>query len=196
MLETHGPTPAAVQHISQASQYKRFEILSDIDQSMTSVVDVGCGLGDMCDFLLNDGYTGQYLGLDFLDEFIELANKTYAKYPNFKFQTFDLWHDSMPKKYDYMLLSGVFNNKFADNRKFMRQSIDKMFAASRKGIAFNAISTYVDYQADNLYYSDPLEVFDYCKKNLTRRVVLKHDYVLKKGSIPFEYTIYLYKNAS
>jgi hypothetical protein len=68
-----------------------------------------------------------------------------------------------------------------------------MFQSCQKGIAFNAMSTYVDFQVDDLYYSNPLAVFDFCKKNLSRKVTLKHDYILREGSIPFEYVIYVYK---
>ena len=75
----------------------------------------------------------------------------------------------------------------------MISTIDKMFLACEKGISFNAMSTYVDYQDEILYYSNPLDIFDYCKRNLTRKVVLRHDYLVKADSIPYEYTIYLYK---
>jgi hypothetical protein len=75
----------------------------------------------------------------------------------------------------------------------MLNTIKKMYEVCGKGVAFNAMSTYVDFQADDLYYSDPLEIFDYCKRNLTRKVVLRHDYLVKENSIPFEYAIYLYK---
>ena len=81
-----------------------------------------------------------------------------------------------------------------NNQEFMYQTIGKMYDACEKGVAFNAMSTYVDYQDEDLYYSDPLKVFDYCKKNLTSRVVLNHDYLVKSDSIPFEYTMFLYRN--
>jgi hypothetical protein len=75
----------------------------------------------------------------------------------------------------------------------MLNGIKSMFNACTKGIALNAMSTYVDFQADNLYYTDPLEIFDYCKRNLSRKVTLRHDYLVKENSIPFEYCIYVYK---
>jgi len=193
LLKEHGPSPEAVQHINKASQYKRFEILTEIAPDMQSVIDVGCGLGDMFQYLNEHGFKGQYLGLDFIPEFISLSEKHFKTHANAQFKECNLLTDNIPTGYDYILLSGVFNNNQANNEEFMYSTIKKMFDSCKKGIAFNAMSTYVDFQDDSLYYSDPLKIFDYCKKNLTRRVVLKHDYLVKKGSIPFEYTMYLYK---
>ncbi len=52
-------------------------------------------------------------------------------------------------------------------------------------MAFNALTTYSDpeKQRSELYYADPLQLFDYCKRNLSRDVALLHDYEL------FDFTI-------
>jgi SAM-dependent methyltransferase len=198
LLTQHGDSPLSVQHISTDSQFKRFEILNAIDKNAHSIIDIGCGLGDMYKYLMNNQYKGRYLGLDFLADFIDLANNKYAHHKNqdVGFQVCDLNQDDIPKGYDYILLSGVFNNKMENNEEFMLTTLKKMFASANKGIAFNAMSTYVDYQDDELYYSDPLVIFDFCKRNLSHAVTLKHDYLVKTDSIPYEYTIYVYKQAS
>jgi len=193
LLAKHGPSPEAVQHINKESQYKRFEVLSQIDSELNSVIDLGCGLGDMFQYLDSNNFKGKYLGLDFMPEFIALSTENFSEHQNTQFKTFDLMSEKIPTGFDYILLSGVFNNNQQNNEEFMLTTIKKMFESCEKGIAFNAMSTYVDFQDNNLYYSDPLKIFDYCKRNLTRRVVLKHDYLVKEGSIPFEYTIFLYK---
>ena len=195
LLNQHGVSPKSVQHIDQHSQFKRFEVLFGIDNNPKSVIDIGCGLGDMYQYLLNNNYKGEYLGLDFLPDFIELASKSFKKSPKASFKLSDITIDDIPLGYDYILLSGVFNNKLPDNKQFLLNMLKKMFDSCNKGVAFNAMSTYVDYQDDNLYYSNPLEVFDFCKQHLTKNVILRHDYVVKENSIPFEYTIYLYKES-
>jgi len=58
----------------------------------------------------------------------------------------------------------------------------------------NPNSNYVDYQDDKLYYSNPVKIFDFCKTTLSGRVVLRHEYQTKPNLIPFEYTIYVYKD--
>ncbi|OUR64413.1 hypothetical protein A9Q79_07965 [Methylophaga sp. 42_25_T18] len=149
----------------------------------------------MYEYLLQTNFSGRYLGLDFVAEFVELAKNKYGNNPNVEFSVCDLAVDAIPKGYDYILLSGVFNNKMEQNKTFMLDTIEKMFSSCNKGIAFNAMSTYVDYEAEELFYSNPLDIFDFCKRNITPRVALKHDYLVKKNSIPFEYTLYLYKDA-
>ncbi|WP_448213114.1 class I SAM-dependent methyltransferase [Colwellia sp. MEBiC06753] len=194
LLATHGPSVEAVQHVSTESQYKRFEILTSIAPDINSIIDVGCGLGDMYAYLLQHKYQGKYLGLDFVEEFVAAAKESFQAHSKAGFDTFDITQQNLPHGYDYILLSGVFNNKMLDNEAFMLESIRKMYAACNKGVAFNAMSTYVDFFNDELYYADPLKVFDFCKKELTSKVVLKHDYIVKEGSIPYEFTIFLYKD--
>lgn len=193
LFHENGPTPAAVQHTSRKSQFKRFDILTSIDNQINSIVDVGCGLGDMVDYLGENNFEGKYLGVDFVDEFIDYANRKFSANPNINFINLNFSEDAIPDGYDYVLLSGVFNNKFEGNEEFMKGLIKKMYESCKKGVAFNAMSTYVDYQDEHLYYSDPLKVFDYCKTHLTPKVTLRHDFIVKANSIPFEYCIYLYK---
>ncbi|NMP32895.1 class I SAM-dependent methyltransferase [Thalassotalea sp. M1531] len=164
-----------------------------MDTKLNSIIDIGCGLGDMYSFLLSQGYEGEYLGLDFVEDFVTLANEKFVDHPKAKFQVFDINKQRVPSGYDYILLSGVFNNKTDDSEQFLYSCLRKMFAACEKGVGFNAMSTYVDFFAEDLYYSNPLEVFDFCKKELTLNVTLKHDYLVKEGSVPYEYTIFLHK---
>jgi SAM-dependent methyltransferase len=193
LFRKFGNKSESVQYTDKASHYKRFEILSQIDRQLNSIVDVGCGLAHLYDYLKTKGFKGQYLGLDYVNEFIESCKRTYETEENCSFDQFDIIINDIPKNYDYVMLSGVFNNKFENNKEFMEISINKMYEACNKGVAFNAMSTYVDYQDEELYYSNPIEIFDFCKKNITNKVTLKHDYLVKENSIPFEYCIYLYK---
>lgn len=194
LLDKHGDSSQAVQYSDKSSHFKRFEILSQISPDLNSVLDVGCGLAHFLEFLINTkDYTGTYMGVDFVDKFIETNSLKYPDDKNIIFRKLDILTGDLPAGYDYAFLSGVFNNKMDNNRDFLYSTVNKMFQAADKGIAFNAMSTYVDYQDDHLYYVDPLEVFDFCKRNLTRKVVLRHEYTVKDGSIPFEFSIFLYK---
>ncbi len=192
-FEAHGPSAEAVQWSSLETQQRRFEILTEITQNLGSVMDVGAGLGDLLVQLRAGGWDQAYLGFDFVEEFVRHAQEKFQADTKASFATLDLWNDELPSGYEWILLSGVFNNEMDDNWGFLTQSLRKMFAAAEKGVAFNALSTYVDYQDKGLYYVDPLKVFDFCKRELTKKATLRHDYLVKAGSIPFEFTIYLYK---
>jgi hypothetical protein len=49
---------------------------------------------------------------------------------------------------------------------------------SDAGFAFNCLTIYSDsdHRKSELYYADPLYLFDYCKKNFSKNVTLLHDY--------------------
>jgi SAM-dependent methyltransferase len=193
LFKKHGDSSQAVQWTDRGSHFKRFEILKSISDDINSVIDLGCGLAHLYEYMLNGGYKGKYLGLDFVPEFIEANKDKYKGVKQVNFELFDITKDNLPTDYEYVIVNGVFNNKQKNNKEFMLNSIVKMFNACKKGVAFNAMSTYVDFFDDDLYYSDPLEIFDFCKKNLTRKITLRHDYIVKERGFPFEYTIYLYK---
>ena len=67
--------------------------------------------------------------------------------------------------------------------------IQRMFKYARYGLAFNMMTDQVDYKVDRLYYANPAYYFDFCRKNLSRRICLRHDYPL------YEFTLYIYRLA-
>jgi hypothetical protein len=86
------------------------------------------------------------------------------------------------KEADYTVASGVLNLKFdiPENEwlEYIIETISVMNSKSRNGFAFNALTKYSDkeYMKEELYYSDPCFLFDYCKRNFAKNVALLHDY--------------------
>ena len=193
LFRAHGDSAQAVQYTDAPSQSRRFQVLREVAPQLGSVVDLGCGLGHFRDYLRSTGFSGPYLGLDFVDEFVDHGNTKHADDPLTSFRRCDLDADDYPQGHDTFFVCGVFNNRMPDNAGFMRKVLQKAFDATRTQLAFNAMSTYVDFESPDLYYTDPREIFDFCKRNLTRRVVLRHDYLVRDDRPPFEYTMYLYK---
>ena len=191
LFDMHGDSPLSVQYSDKESQHKRFEVLAAIDDDLGSVLDIGAGLGHMLTWLRSQGFAGKYHGVDFVDEFVDHASATFADDALAAFAKTDLRTGTLPSGFDYALANGVFNNLAEDNMGFLESTITRMFEVANKGIAFNALSTYVDYQVVGLFYADPREVFDFCKVNLSRRVVLRHEYVTRADTIPFEFTMYV-----
>ena len=58
LYSKHGDDSKAVQYSDIQSQNKRFEILTEISIEIFSVVDVGCGLSHMYNYLLSKGFKG------------------------------------------------------------------------------------------------------------------------------------------
>ena len=65
-------------------------------------------------------------------------------------------------------------------KRFMYKIIKKMFLSSKKGIVFNGLTKYVDYEDKKLFYSYPDQILKFCIKNLSKYVVLKTNYQLKR----------------
>lgn len=82
----------------------------------TSVLDVGCGTGDMSAFLRKKGVT-KYRGVDILPKVICFAK---MKYPKERFVLADFLTVQFAEQYDYALLSGTLATKFVtDNYEVM-----------------------------------------------------------------------------
>jgi hypothetical protein len=94
---------------------------------------------------------------------------------------------------DYTIASGIFNVKMENDtenwKEYILTTLRNMNTASKAGFAFNMLTGYHDkeFAKDYLYYADPLEVFDFCKRNFSKFVSLIHDYPL------YEFTILIKK---
>ena len=196
LARRYGASPEANQWRDLATQERRFAVLTAIapDIVESSVLDFGCGTGALYGFLRDKvGFNGSYCGVDISAASIDIARKTW---PEARFEHADLLSGDTVGEFDYVLISGVFNNRLDEDwpcSSYMQDVLCTVFPLARKGLAFNAMSTYVDYQDANLCYFSPEEVFAFCKKNLSKKVVLRHDYQIKEGVIPFEFAIYVYK---
>ena len=194
LFSEHGAGHQAVQWSSRETQHERFSVLCEVVGPSDRIIDLGCGLGELLTWLRGErGFAGQYLGLDLVPEFVKHARERFASDALASFAEFDVASGTLPSDYDVVLLSGMFNNQMSDNWGFLTGTLEKMYRAARARVAFNALSTYVDYQSPGLFYADPLRVFDFCRQKLGARVDLRHAYQIKKGTIPFEFTMYLFK---
>jgi len=170
-------------------QKVRFSALTKIGNLQNSkILDVGCGFGDLYNFLKRKKIVFSYSGLDLNENFLQFAVK-HIKNKNAKFSLFDLREDNIAGQYDWVISSGVFNHKKTTDYKFIAKSLAKMFHSCKKGVAVDFISSYVDFMNKDIFYSNPEVIFKICK-SMTKRLTLRHDYM------PFEFCVYLYKNDS
>lgn len=168
---------------SHYSQFIRFKVICDIAPEVfeSRILDVGCGLGHLVDYLISQGFNGHYKGIDLVSQMISGAHK---RHPTFDFETNDI--DSVSfDSYDFVLASGIF--PFVD-WEYTQDTIRALFARALKGVAFNCLSALekpYKREAGLTYYS-PIEVFNFCQ-TITPKLTLRHDYLTN------DFTIYLYK---
>ena len=181
LYKKYGFSPCSVKARDTKQQYLRFKhLISLIDiKKNDKVLDVGCGLGDLSDYLKKIDINCKYHGIDFIDEFIQTAREEYGD-KRTRFSKLDIFRSKLPKNYDWLILSGLFNDKTKNSEKFMNKIIKKMFFSSKKGIVFNGLNKYVDYEDKKLFYNYPDKVLKFCINNLSKYVILKTNYQLKK----------------
>ncbi|MDI9408328.1 MAG: class I SAM-dependent methyltransferase [Candidatus Pacebacteria bacterium] len=189
-LLQHGETPQGVDWNGVESQVLRFVQLCQIiapAQAFT-LLDFGCGFGSLYEYLSHNFRDFAYLGLDVSPDMIAAAKNRYPT-ANAKFVN----SSQPPEPSDYALASGIFNVRLEHTDtewlSYIEATIAKLNAASRKGFAFNCLTSYSDRdkQRDYLYYAEPGYLFDLCKRQYSRNVALLHDYEL------YEFTILVRK---
>ena len=187
-LQTHGATARGVDWKSPESQELRFaQLLKLIDAGQAfSINDYGCGYGALVDYLERGSYQFQYTGFDISPKMIATAHELHPQ------AAFTSDRSQLPLA-DYTLASGIFNVKLSTDeaawKNYLLEVLETMNSLSRRGFAFNALTKYSDaeFMRPDLYYADPLFLFDYCKTRYSRFVTLLHDYPL------YEFTILVRK---
>jgi len=184
-LLEHGPTHLGVDWNSPESQKLMFEQLLKVcpPGSHFTINDYGCGYGALVDYIVEAGYSCKYVGFDLSQEMIDAARQKYAKHRWADFVT-----DDCPVA-DYTVASGIFNVRLNvsndDWQNYMLFTIRHMSDLSKRGFAFNVLTSYSDPQLmlPDLYYPNPCFLFDYCKRNFSKQVALLHDYGLYQFTI-------------
>lgn len=167
---------------AQRVRYEQLTKLIDFNDGRT-ICDFGCGYGYYLSYLQEvfPDWRGKYTGYDISENMIQAAKKIYGQDDenhNFVVGT------KLANTFDYIIESGIFNLKFDipedEWKSYILETLQMFDKYSAKGFAFNALTKYSDKEKmrNDLYYSDPLFLFDYCKRNFSRNVALLHDYEL------------------
>lgn len=191
-VEEHGTTAVAAGWRDTETQFLRFEQLFKIidqDDDSFSLNDLGCGYGALLDCMPEhiQKRLQVYHGYDISSKMVEAAQEKFLDQKNYQF------HNSaeLEEKTDYVVASGIFNHHFDAEpdawKEHILETLEHMHANALKGLAFNIMTTYVDFQEDYIYYCDPAEMLKDCIDRFGRNVKLVHDYPL------FEFTVLIKK---
>ncbi len=178
-IKKHGDSPKGVHWNSLYSQQKRFDVLlSCIDDEDFSVVDAGCGFGDLYGYLKKQGVKySSYVGLDLSPSMVKIAQKKTGC----EIYESDICRDVLPRA-DYYLCSGAMNilSRF-DTYLFIRNC----YEASKKAFVFNLLMGEDDSLIYNHFYPSELQqLFDELGAKVT----------VKKGYLKHDFTVCLEKN--
>lgn len=144
-----------------------------------SVNDYGCGYGALVQYLVKHNYKfTSYTGFEITQAMSNKAREIFGNVKTCRFIT----DENMLSPADYTIASGLLSLKLNTSneqwQEYVLQLLDRLWALSQKGFAFNSLTKYSDPDRlrSELYYADPCFLFDYCKTRFSRNVSLLHDY--------------------
>lgn len=191
-ITENGYGPKGVDWKDDSAQIDRFNQLAKVlpETGQFTVLDLGCGYGALLDYLSDRYANFEYVGIDISPEMIRVATEAHTDKPHARFAM----AVEPGEKFDFAIASGIFNIKMdAQDSQWtnhVQQTLTFMNECSKRGFSSNFLTSYsdLDKRRDNLYYANPLEIFDLCKTNFSANVSLLHDYgiwdftiVVRKG---------------
>ncbi|HXS75083.1 MAG TPA: class I SAM-dependent methyltransferase [Terracidiphilus sp.] len=181
----HGAAPVSL-GLRPTSQAVRFRaVLENFrDSPPESLIDLGCGFGDLLPFLREGGWAGTYLGLDMMPEFIEVAHERHERDPSAFFMAGHVLTQELPAKgFDWCVALGLCNHqREAGAMAFIEALIARSVALARRTVLVDFLSTTSDRRRDDLFFTDPSAVAALALRH-SRRVVVDHSYM------PFEFML-------
>ena len=186
LVDLYGHDPRACDASSAASLSTRYEILSQVSNlAGKSVLEVGCGFGDLGAYLRSKYDGVRYLGIDVSRRMVEEGRRSH---PELSLRVQDVLEMDGAVRFDVVLAQGIFYLLGRGADKKMRALIEKMFALANEALAFCAISKWDPGEPGDEFLVDPKALLSACRR-LTPRLVLRHDY------LPHDVAIYLYKTS-
>lgn len=193
-LERHGDSHRGVDWPRAEDVPRRYEVMLGVVRPdgprPATLLDFGCGAAHLYEHLRATGRRDLvYSGLDLSAKFVALSR---SKFPEVQFHCLDVLAPGAElPRHDYVVMNGVFTEKrslsFDAMFDHLQRVVARVFAAASVGIAFNVMSSHVDWERAELFHL-PMDVLAaFLVRDLTRNFVFRNDYGL------YEYTAYVYR---
>ncbi|WP_159999941.1 bifunctional 2-polyprenyl-6-hydroxyphenol methylase/3-demethylubiquinol 3-O-methyltransferase UbiG [Roseomonas sp. 18066] len=178
-LRRFGHDPRSLGWDKRQHRLRYAALLDHWPAAKISVLDVGCGFGDLASFCAATGRDVAYTGIDLSPELIETGRRAA---PDRDLRVWDWDLAGAPGRFDIVVASGLFHHRLADSDSFIHRMLLRFRAAATMGLAVNFMSTTAERRYPHLHYADPAAML---AEGLafSRRVLLRHDYM------PFEFTL-------
>jgi len=175
---------------NKGRQQVRFAAVFDtIGMAFDSVLDVGCGFGDLFGYLTERGWRGTYLGVDLCPELLDEGRKRFGPM-GARFECVDLSAEPLQYTADVAVAIGVFNHRLkGDNLEFIAQMLHAMWARSTHAIVADYLSSTANRPRPELFHANPEDVLRLAF-GFSKRVRLEHSYM------PFEFLVAVWHDDS
>ena len=184
--EFEGGTVEALGYRNGDSQSKRFAVLASVAAlDGRSVLDVGCGHGDLKGYLDTRFHGFSYIGIDHMAEFVLQARERYGQRPNCYFCIADADAAELPHA-DYVFACGMLAYRSGDEGHAYNM-IEKMYRAADRALAFNMLDA-ASFPAHPLLVGhDAAAVMDFCTR-------LSPEARLVRGYLEDDFTVVMVKS--
>ncbi len=192
-LEKFGDTHLGVDWPDQVDAETRYRVMLEVMRNTAvraSLLDFGCGASHLYEYILRNKLDHvEYSGLDLSERFIDLSK---SKYPAIDFYCLDILDETADiPDFDYIVMNGVFTEKrllsFDEMFAYFKRMISRVFLKARVGIAFNVMSSHVDWEREDLFHLPMDKLADFLVRDVSRDFIIRNDYQL------YEYTTYVYR---
>jgi SAM-dependent methyltransferase len=168
---------------SKRSQLMRFEAFIQMnDLQGKSILDVGCGAGDLWKHLQARNIQCDYTGFDISSSMVK---RCHERFPEAVFESGDFDEWGRGKQFDYTVAIAIHNIKIEGGAEIFRQTTQRQFDMAR-------VATHLSLLTDRYPGFDPhiqawrAEEMLKIALEITPYVVLRHDY------LPHDFSITLY----
>lgn len=180
---------------SEEAQNLRFKALIEhFNMSGNVLLDVGCGVGSLAEYIDKNNINLYYIGIDIMPEMVERAKSKNYKNINPQFMTMDFFKKTDIKDdVDYIYTSGIFNLNLGNNEEFLKEAIEAFLLAARKGVCFNLLDiSCKEKYGDKYYYYKKDDILlltqDILKKlNLSYKIHIEDKYLQNDFSVFIDY---------
>lgn len=167
------------------SQVKRFEVIESVgDMNGCTLLDLGCGYGDLKGYLDKIFSDFTYIGIDQMPQFISEAKDRYGDSKDTFFYQTDFATVEFPEV-DYVIASGALAYRCQDPN-FHFEMIRKMYEAANRAVAFNMLDDSCFPEDDLLIGHDLKKVVAFCQNFSYRNKVIS-------GYLVDDFTIFMYR---
>ncbi|MEP7103539.1 MAG: class I SAM-dependent methyltransferase [Candidatus Dojkabacteria bacterium] len=170
---------------SAAARYKA--LIQTINFEGKSLLDLGCGFGDIIPFIKSKAENFEYNGYDINSNFIEEARKRYPD-GNYHFEVKDIINEVEEfSDFDIIIVSGVFNSNLYDNDEYLKNTIKTLFTKTKEVLAFNItgsinLKSIEKKENSRVVYRDGYDMINFCRE-LSSRIIFRQDYNPKDFTI-------------
>ena len=180
-LAALGPVPEALGWTRNRHILRYHILLEPWRPTTETLLDFGCGFGDLYAYCREHFPDVQYEGVDLNPALVAVGRERYG---DARLSARNALRDGLDGRWDLIVASGVFNFKLADNWAFIERVFDLFAHHANKGFAANFLSDRVDFRPDDTFHADPARVLALAYR-YSNRVMLRNDYM------PFEFTVYV-----